>query len=50
MRAFEDTGLYVRAFQRDLITLKLAARDIAAHRPQLMELLQRCESLSRGED
>lgn len=50
MRALEDTGLYVRAFQRDLITLKLAARDIEAHRPQLVALLQRCESLSRGED
>jgi hypothetical protein len=50
MRVFDDTGLYVRAFQRELITLKLAARDIEAHRDQLVVLLRRCEALSRGED
>jgi hypothetical protein len=50
MRVFDDTGLYVRAFQRELITLKLAVRDIDAHRDQLVVLLRRCEALSRGED
>ncbi|MBL8340219.1 MAG: hypothetical protein JNL30_02030 [Rubrivivax sp.] len=50
MAAFEDTGLYVRAFQRELITLKLAMRDIEAHREQLVALLTRCEALSRGSD
>lgn len=47
---FDDTGLYVRAFQRELITLKLAARDLDAHRGQLVALLRRCEALSRGDD
>jgi hypothetical protein len=50
MRVFDDTGLYVRAFQRELITLKLAVRDIEAHREQLVALLRRCEALSRGEN
>jgi hypothetical protein len=49
MAVFDDTGLYVRAFQRDLITLKLAVRDLEAHRGQLVALLRRCEALSRGE-
>jgi hypothetical protein len=49
MRHFEDTGLYVRAFQRELITLKLAVRDIEAHRPVLVDLLRKCEQLSRRE-
>lgn len=50
MRAFDDTGLYVRAFQRELITLKLAVRDIETHREQLVALLRACEALSRGGD
>lgn len=50
MRAFDDTGLYVRAFQRELITLKLAVRDIETHREQLVALLRACEALSRGTD
>jgi hypothetical protein len=50
MRAFDDTGLYVRAFQRELITLKLAVRDIETHREQLVALLRACEALSRGAD
>lgn len=50
MRAFDDTGLYVRAFQRELITLKLAVRDIETHREQLVALLCACEALSRGGD
>jgi hypothetical protein len=45
---FDDTGLYVRAFQRELITLKLAVRDLEAHREQLVSLLRRCEAVSRG--
>ncbi len=50
MRAFDDTSLYVRAFQRELITLKLALRDIETHREQLVSLLRACEALSRGSD
>jgi hypothetical protein len=49
MASFDDTGLYVRAFQRELVTLKLAVRDMEAHREQLLVLLRRCELLSRGE-
>jgi hypothetical protein len=49
MRHFEDTGLYVRAFQRELITLKLAVRDIDVHRALLVDLLRKCEQLSRRE-
>jgi hypothetical protein len=42
-------ALYVRAFQRELITLKLAVRDIEAHRALLVDLLRKCEQLSRRE-
>lgn len=47
---FEETGLYVRPFQRDLITLKLSAKDIVAHHAILLTLLKNCESASRTED
>jgi len=50
MRSFDGTGLYVRPFQHDLITLKLAVRDIEANRAQISALLHACEALSRGED
>jgi len=48
--AFEDTGMYVRAFQRELIELKLAVRDMDAHSEQLVALLRRCAALSSGQD
>ena len=50
IRAFEETGLYVRPFQRRLITLKLSTRDIEQHRETIMTLLKSCESLSRREN
>lgn len=47
IRSFEETGLYVRPFQRRLITLKLAPKDIETHRSIILELLRSCEVLSR---
>jgi hypothetical protein len=50
IRAFEDTSLYVRPFQREQITFKLVANDLEIHRELILPLLQSCEALSRGED
>lgn len=47
IRQFEETSLYVRPFQRELITLKLARKDIDAHRPLIASLLRRADVLSR---
>jgi hypothetical protein len=48
IKGFEDTNLYVRAFQQDRITLKLAVRDIESHRGLVVDLLRKCEALSRA--
>lgn len=48
MRAFEDVGLYVRPFQRRMITLKLSEKDIQTHRAAIIKLFKECEALSRG--
>ena len=50
MRSFDGTGLYVRPFRHDRITLKLSVLDIETHRTQVTALLRTCEALSRGED
>lgn len=47
IKAFEETSLYVRAFQRAQITLKLAEKDIEMHRALVLELFRGCETLSR---
>jgi hypothetical protein len=43
VRTFEETGLYVRPFQRKQITLKLAVDDIATHIELIKTLLRECE-------
>ena len=50
MKAFEETSLYVRAFQRAQVTLKLSVRDIEAHRALVLDLFRKCEAVSRGTD
>jgi hypothetical protein len=50
MQAFEDTSLYVRAFQRAQITLKLSVKDIETHRALILELFRKCEAVSKGAD
>jgi hypothetical protein len=44
VQLFEETGLYVRPFQRKQITLKLALADIEAHKTQVLKLLRDCEA------
>lgn len=48
--SFDGTSLYVRPFQDDLVTLKLATRDIDVHREQILALLRSCEARSRNAD
>ena len=50
MQSFDGTGLYVRPFQEDLITLKLELRDTVAYRAQIVSLLRSCEAHSRDAD
>jgi hypothetical protein len=47
IKAFEETSLYVRAFQRQLITLKLAVKDIETHHALILNLFRQCEAGSR---
>jgi hypothetical protein len=48
MKAFEETSLYVRAFQRAQITLKLSVNDIEKHHALVLDLFRQCEAVSRG--
>lgn len=48
MKALEETSLYVRAFQRKQITLKLSVKDIEAHRSLVLDLFRQCEAVSKG--
>lgn len=50
VQRFDDTGLYVRPFQRELITIKLSLKDIETHGLLIEEVLRRCESVSRGSE
>jgi len=50
IKAFEETSLYVRAFQRKQITLKLSVKDIETHRALVLDLFRQCEAVSRGSD
>jgi hypothetical protein len=50
IKAFEETSLYVRAFQRMQITLKLSVKDIEKHRALVLDLFRQCEAVSRGSD
>lgn len=46
MKAFEETSLYVRAFQRKQITLKLSVKDIETHRSLILALFRECAAVS----
>lgn len=48
--SFDGTGLYVRPFVEDLITLKLSEGDIETHEQTILALLRSCEELSRRGD
>jgi hypothetical protein len=50
IKSFEETSLYVRAFQRKQITLKLSVKDIETHRALVLDLFRQCEVFSRGSD
>jgi len=50
IKVFEETSLYVRAFQRKQITLKLSVKDIEKHRALVLDLFRQCEAASRGSD
>jgi hypothetical protein len=50
MKAFEETSLYVRAFQRAQITLKLSVKDIQAHRALVLDLFRKCEKYSKSSE
>jgi hypothetical protein len=50
IKAFEETSLYVRAFQRKQITLKLSVKDIEKHRALVLDLFRQCEAVSRGSE
>jgi hypothetical protein len=43
IKAFEETGLYIRPFQRDRITIKLTPKDLEDHAALIEELLRSCE-------
>jgi len=47
VRLFDDTGLYVRPFQRERITIKLSLKDIDTHISLIEEVFRACESTSR---
>jgi hypothetical protein len=48
IKKFEETSLYVRAFQRRQITLKVSVKDIQTHRALILNLFRGCEAYSRG--
>jgi hypothetical protein len=50
IKKFADTGLYVRPFQNELITFKLAVADVERYRPLIEETLKICEAQSRSAD
>lgn len=50
IRQFEETSLYVRPFQRELITLKLSLKDIETHRELVLGLLRSCAAASVAVD
>jgi hypothetical protein len=50
IRQFEETSLYVRPFQRELITLKLSGKDIATHKELILGLLRSCAAASLAAD
>lgn len=49
MKMFSETGLYVRPFQAELITFKLAVADVEQHEHLLAQAFKICEAQSRGE-
>jgi hypothetical protein len=49
VKAFEDTGLYVRPYQRRQITLKLLHQDLELHRAELVKLFRACEAVTAGD-
>ena len=49
IKRFSETGLYVRPFQTELITFKLAATDVDRYRSLVDEALRICEAQSRND-
>jgi hypothetical protein len=50
IRKFADTGLYVRPFQRELITIKLTQKDLELYDSLIEDVFRACETESRGAD
>ncbi len=50
IKKFAETGLYVRPFQAELITFKLAVADVDRYRPLIEETFRICEAQSRNGD
>ena len=49
LKTLKDTSLYARAFQQDLVTLKLSVPELESHRPLITEIFRQCELGSRGD-
>jgi hypothetical protein len=50
IKKFSETGLYVRPFQAELITFKLAAADVERYRSLIEDAFRICEAQSRNGD
>jgi len=50
IKKFSETGLYVRPFQAELITFKLAVADVDRYRSLIEETFRICEAQSRAGD
>jgi hypothetical protein len=50
IKKFSETGLYVRPFQAELITFKLAGGDVDRYRSLIEETFRICEAQSRAGD
>lgn len=50
IKKFSETGLYVRPFQSELITFKLAVADVDRYRPLIRDMFHICEAQSRAGD
>jgi hypothetical protein len=48
IRKFADTGLYVRPFQRELITIKLATKDLEQYRSLIEDVFRTCAAQAKA--